>query len=443
MRLPGFSRLLSRHRRHSLLSARTAAVRSLSRGLVLATLLLAVQTAGDAQAPPSGILGRSADATPQALLPGAALKRRYPPGSIANSLVLPVAPPADLRPRRDNEPLQIGFNRDIPADLARTLEPQNLVWAAMGDGAVTALSVRSPGAAALRLALDVRDLPAGAELRFFGFESGADAFGPFTAADVLAEPTASAPEAGRRFWSPIVPGDTIAVEIFVPASSDVRSLSLNATSVSHLLMNPAQQEQAFLEVSSPCEIDVACHPAWDAQARAVARMSFTEGGLTFLCTGTLLNDRNGTLTPYFLSANHCIDSHAVAATLNTFWFEQRTSCGGTSLAASTRLTRGATLLATSSSTDFTLLRLNEPAPGGAFFAGWRTGSVSPGLGVAGIHHPEGDPKKISFGALDGISSYLGPASGSGSHLKVTWSQGLTEGGSSGSGSPGACERRHR
>ena len=407
--------------------------RLIVRGLAVAGLLVALQHAGDAQAPSSGISGRSGPSTLPAVPANAALKRRYVAGGIANSVILPAALQADLQPSQNGGPLKIGFNRDIPSALAGTLESRNWAWAAANDGLVAALSVRSPGAAALRLGLEVRDLPPNTELRFFGFTADAEVFGPFTAVDVLPQTAGPAVESGRRFWSPIVSGDTIAVEIFVPAASDVRSVSLTATSVSHLLMNPALEEQDFLKISNPCEIDVACYPAWDAQARAVARMSFTENGSTFLCTGTLLNDRGGTLTPYFLSANHCIDTSAVAATLNTFWFEQRTSCGGGSTAPATRLTRGATLLATSPGTDFTLLRLNEPAPAGAFFAGWRSESVAPGLPVAGIHHPQGDPKKISLGSLDGVAGYLGPATGSGTHLKVTWSQGLTEGGSSGSG----------
>ena len=53
--------------------------------------------------------------------------------------------------------------------------------------------------------------------------------------------------------------------------------------------------------------------------------------------------------------------------------------------------------------------------------------------MVGIHHPAGDVKKISFGAIDGISSYGGAVTGSGGYLRVHWTAGVTEGGSSGSG----------
>jgi hypothetical protein len=59
--------------------------------------------------------------------------------------------------------------------------------------------------------------------------------------------------------------------------------------------------------------------------------------------------------------------------------------------------------------------------------------VSAGTGMVGIHHPAGDVKKISFGVIDGIATYGGDVTGSGGYLRVHWTAGVTEGGSSGSG----------
>src|SRR6185295_20292370 len=99
----------------------------------------------------SGILGRPGPSAPLPQQADTALMRRYFAGGIANSIVLPSAPPTDIRPRRADEPLQIGFNRDIPSELAPPLAPEAWVWTPANEGAVAALSVRSPGAAALRL----------------------------------------------------------------------------------------------------------------------------------------------------------------------------------------------------------------------------------------------------------------------------------------------------
>ena len=52
--------------------------------------------------------------------------------------------------------------------------------------------------------------------------------------------------------------------------------------------------------------------------------------------------------------------------------------------------------------------------------------------MVGIHHPDGDVKKISLGVIDGIANYGGSRTGSGGYLRVHWTAGVTEGGSSGS-----------
>src|SRR5262249_15517033 len=83
------------------------------------------------------------------------------------------------------------------------------------------------------------------------------------------------------------------------------------------------------------------------------------------------------------------------------------------------------------SSDYSFLRLNDPAPSSATFLGWASGTVSPGTSMVGIHHPAADVKKISFGVIDGIANYLGSVTGSGGYLRVHWTAGVTEPGSSG------------
>src|SRR6202048_5424742 len=78
----------------------------------------------------------------------------------------------------------------------------------------------------------------------------------------------------------------------------------------------------------------------DASAvKAVARMVLSNNGKTGLCSGTLINDSTISFTPYFFTANHCLDNDdadvgaskaqptAVAATINTYWFFQTSVCG--------------------------------------------------------------------------------------------------------------------
>lgn len=65
---------------------------------------------------------------------------------------------------------------------------------------------------------------------------------------------------------------------------------------------------------------------YQTEGRAVAKMVFTEGGSTFLCTGTLLNDTRNSLTPYFLTAALHLEPEA-ASNLITYWFFRAQSCG--------------------------------------------------------------------------------------------------------------------
>jgi hypothetical protein len=162
-------------------------------------------------------------------------------------------------------------------------------------------------------------------------------------------------------------------------------------------------------------------------------MVYTKGGSSFLCTGTLLNDTDkSTQRPFFYSANHCISTSTVANTLQTFWNYQSTTCGGTSPGTFTTRTGGAFLRVTDFNSDITLLELKEAPPSGALYAGWNARTAATGASIIGIHHPAGDIKKISLGS---ITNNDAPAFGgrTGRYYQVTWSSGVTEGGSSGSG----------
>ena len=73
--------------------------------------------------------------------------------------------------QREKQPSQIGFGREIPAAYQGGLASR-LTWDTLSDGSlVSALSVTSPGASALRVAV-YASLGSGAELRFFRAVSG-------------------------------------------------------------------------------------------------------------------------------------------------------------------------------------------------------------------------------------------------------------------------------
>ena len=324
--------------------------------------------------------------------------------------------------------LQIGIGRSLRDVAAEAVAPG---WERAQGGFAAHWLIRSPGARALRVQLEVVRMVDGAEIRFSGVGEPETVYGPFSAADLAAgEP---------GYWSPVLTGEIARVEIFVPDGHSPAEVGLRLAQVSHLFVHPADaRAQAEAKDGSDfCEVDLVCRSATDAAlasaGKSVARMTFSSGGATYLCTGTLLNPADGSQTPYFYTAHHCIGSQAVASTLTTHWFYERTVCasGGTS-PAYRQVTGGATHLYSSSASDAAFLRLNAAPPAGAVFAAWDSATVTSGLPITAIHHPAGDWKKVSLGSTGGFLQPI-PGGPSGSFIIVDWSLAVTEGGSSGSG----------
>ena len=91
------------------------------------------------------------------------------------------------------------------------------------------------------------------------------------------------------------------------------------------------------------------------------------------------------------------------------------------------------MLAASANTDFSLLKLLKPPPVGVGLSGWSAQAVTHGSAIVGIHHPNGDLKKISDGHTTRFHLPLGLSGNPGHFIETMWFNGTTEGGSSGSG----------
>jgi hypothetical protein len=199
------------------------------------------------------------------------------------------------------------------------------------------------------------------------------------------------------------------------------------------------------EKSGSCNVDVACNQGndWHDQMRSVGQYTFSKSGSSYVCTGTLIANTGVTATPYFLTANHCLNTQTVASSVVVYWNYQGAQCrapgssaSGSPLAKSlaSHSQSGSTLRASHATSDMTLLQLSSSVPSAAspYWSGWSRSTTAP-TSARGIHHPAGHEKRISIdnNALT-TSGYLG-ASGS-SHWRVgNWEVGTTEGGSSGSG----------
>ena len=152
-------------------------------------------------------------------------------------------------------------------------------------------------------------------------------------------------------------------------------------------------EDIINSLDGTCEVDINCSEGdnWQTEKKAVCRIIFGNG----TCSGALINNTNYDGTPYFLTANHCISTEKYAHICIFYFNFENKYCGRQSI-ASVQTLSGATLKATSTNTDFTLLELLE-VPNitcQPYYAGWDR-NISHGEGGVGIHHPKSLPKKIS------------------------------------------------
>ncbi|MEG2863493.1 MAG: trypsin-like serine protease [Comamonas sp.] len=353
--------------------------------------------------------------------------------------------------------LQIGTARAVAATTSVAQTQSALQWTALPSGQqVAAINIQSTGAYGLRAGVLVDSLPDGALLRIYSQEHP-DAIVERSGAQINAL-LAQNKEAGDKdadastWWTPEVGAGDTTVEVVLPTGVAVDALRISIPSVSHIYQNlslltdnegaggdPADAAQNKAEGS--CHLDPACTDNYQTERNAVARMLFTKGGGSYVCTGTLLHNTKADFVPYFLTANHCISNQTVASTLQTRWFFRASSCNSGVPSSSGWRSGGATLLYATTTTDSALLKLNEMPPAGVHYAGWEADApAQKGQGVNGLHHPGGGMLRYSVGSIadyancqpNGSGYNCGPGNVNHGFYSVGWSQGRTEGGSSGS-----------
>jgi len=265
------------------------------------------------------------------------------------------------------------------------------------------VAFRSAGAARVRLHLT--NVQISGELSVYGRDGMATTFG------------------GNEsdLWTPSVDGDTIAI---VFGASD----RFTVAAVGHIFAKPAPESDA-------CFTDVACNTFADRDtlSRAIAAMEYAKPDGIYVCTGGLINAK--VTDRLFLTAHHCISTQAEASSLELTWDFRSTACNsGQSL--STPVTHGATLLATSTTSDVTLLRLPS-LPANRVLLGWDTNRPPAGTQLYRIAHPAtpaGDAVYQQLYSMSIVNESVNACSGIArpAFLYSTRSVGATGGGSSGS-----------
>ena len=305
-----------------------------------------------------------------------------------------------------------------------SITPDNAgTWTTLDDGsALWRLRLASPGATNLNLHFDRFSLPAGASLWLYD-RDGAMVQGPYTAGDRNSE---------GELWTAIVPGDEIVVELHRPAGGD-GDLDLRIAAVNHGYRDFGNLTGAAVKQGA-CNNDVICPEGdpWRDQIRSIARITISGSSL---CTGQLVNNTAEDATPYFLTAQHCVENASQASSVVAFWNYESPVCGQLSGGSLAQNQSGASLVSLWEwrfGSDFALILLDEvPHPTfDVYYSGWDATGAIPNSSV-GIHHPDGAVKAISFNE-DPLTKEDYYSSGDHQWRVEQWEDGTTEGGSSGS-----------
>jgi lysyl endopeptidase len=302
----------------------------------------------------------------------------------------------------------------VAANVAYTLDNSG-AWQNVSDGRLWRLRIQSPSAKSLNLGITRFDMPEGSKLWIYD-PAHKHVEGPYT--------YKNRSQVGS-LWTPVIEGDEIVVEVFVPTGVSEPVIQIGKVNQGYSQMGPLGQ------IEGSCEIDVICPQGdpWRSQMQAVGLYTI-EG--TSACTGTLLNDIPHDFTPFFLTANHCMEG-SFSETVVVYWNFESPTCGTHTTGLLTENQTGSILVASYAPSDFALLVLSTtPDPSfNVWYAGWdATGAAPPSTVV--IHHPEDDVKAISFSNTAPQSAdYLGPLDPAGNHWQVIFNVAGVEHGSSG------------
>lgn len=362
---------------------------------------------------------------------------------------LPAVDGEALREEAEQHPAEIGpyrYGRVLDTDFSpahdgtwEQLPSRDWLWR---------LRLKSHDAVSLSLGFTQFHLPEGADLYVYGPDDEL-VRGPYTSDDA----------SNGQHWTPEVSGEEITVELVVPEGTR-EAVELRLAKVSHAFrsLRSIHQDRHQAKARS-CNIDVACPEAypWGDQVRSVALYSFEQDGWRAGCSGALMNNTREDRTPYFLTAEHCLQgSEESAASMVFYWNYQHPECrppgsdesgtitsddknDETSSGALLRMSYGncedtegsCGVEDMAGKPDVTLVEIDDSIPlrYNLFFSGWDRRDFAPSE-AASIHHPQTHGKRITF-EYDPTSIRGLIDSSNDTHIHVDWDDGTTEQGSSG------------
>lgn len=313
-----------------------------------------------------------------------------------------------------NGPWRFGYNHFVNLSIINSG-----VWKTLDNGdRIWRLGIECPEAITINLAFQYVSIPEGAKLFIYN-EDKSILLGGFTQKYVSED---------LQFGTELIDGEKVFIEYYVPAEcANVGHLELFR--VTHGYRSTASYVERGFGTSGACENNARCFPAYDNQIRSVVML--VSGGSGF-CTGALINNTCNDGTPYVLTANHCGSSGFGSWVFRFNW--EASGCPQPGSSPSYTSISGATQRAANPGSDMSLVEMTSGtaeaniATYGGYYAGWdrnNTGAVN----QFGVHHPDGDIKKISFATGTAVTATYGSAT---CWQTGTWTDGVTEPGSSGS-----------
>jgi hypothetical protein len=343
-------------------------------------------------------------------------------------------------------PARGGFERPIPDVMSVMVRPgvaskgltasgRGVIAATESGTTVWGTSIRVLGAARLRIRLDDVKVPAGTVMWVYGNSGKPIGFD----SDLI--------DVNGGIWTPSVSGDTVHLEMELPARSD-EPASFSIRRVIQLLPLASASMVGQTNDDASCLVDANCINSGtfsqiEIVRHAIAHMEIpVGGGFVGLCTGGLLGDTKQSGTPYFLTASHCFGddqnpaNHPDQVQGMEIYFEYRTSGCNSPNATFLTATIGARLLASSTANDYAFFQLNS-IPSGRGFLGWTASPVAAGTPLFRVSHPapaalQGDPQPQVF--TQTVATNSGSTCSSaprGTYIYENLTSGATYGGSSG------------
>jgi hypothetical protein len=331
-------------------------------------------------------------------------------------------------------PLRVATS--IPVDFTMDNSGQ---WTVLPGGEkIWRLRVQAEGAIALMLYYKAFDIPEGGKLFIYNADKS----------HVLGAYTHRTNPRKDYFATEFVAGDDLILEYVAPDNDNAGIPNIEIEGVSygynHLSVSPLS--------AGSCRVNINCSEGseWQKEKTGICHTIQYIGGSGYICSGSLVNNTAEDFKPYVLMAFHCMEANGKVSTADEmkqwkFYFNfERSGCTDNSQPALSETMTGCTKIASSNidkGSDGLLVLLDQPVPESynVYFNGWDRRNTPPLSGV-GIHHPEGDYKKISTYTSRAVHTTWGGENSTGltsGHWGIYFSEtenghSIVEGGSSGS-----------